>query len=302
MDPEDLRLFVEVARHASFTEGARRTGTPTSTVSRAVMRLERALGVRLLQRTSRKVTTTSEGAHLLERASPLIEQLDTLAEEITSHREQPAGRLRVTAPMVSGREQIGPTLAAFAAAHPATFVELHLSNAVVDLVEEGFDLGFRAGPVTQRELVARRLWSVPFAFAAAPSFVEHALGGRTRLDRTQLETVPAVVIRPGARWRLRGKRGAAIEIRPREHFSVNDHALMIEAARHGVGLVCLPRSLIERAGRSLVSLSSTVGEPEPRELFAVYPSRRLLSQRVRLAIDWVAKHAAPRGSTSASGR
>lgn len=293
MNPEDLRLFVEVARHASFTEGARRTGTPTSTVSRAILRLEGALGVRLLQRTSRRVTTTAEGAQLLERAGPLIEQLDALAEEITSQREEPAGRLRVTAPLVSGREHIGPALAAFAAANPAISVELHLSNAVVDLVEEGFDLGFRAGPVTQRELVARKLWSVPFAFAAAPSFVERALGGRTRLGRAQLETVPAVVIRPGARWRLCGKDGAVVELRPREHLSVNDQAVMIEAARHGVGLVCLPRSLIERAGRSLVLLSSAVGEPEPRELFAVYPSRRLLSRRVRLAIDWVARHAAP---------
>jgi DNA-binding transcriptional LysR family regulator len=143
IDRTDVQLFVAVARQASFVKASRRTGVPTSTLSRAVARLEKSLGVRLLHRTSRRVSPTHEGERLLARASPLMDELREVLGDVTDREEEPAGRLRVTAPVVTGSERIGRALIAYAAAHPCISMDLCLTNSVLNLVEEGFDLAFR---------------------------------------------------------------------------------------------------------------------------------------------------------------
>src|SRR3954466_2551250 len=106
IDMADVQLFVAVAQHKSFVEASRRSGVPTSTVSRAVVRLEDALGTRLLHRTSRKVVSTQEGAWLLQRAAPLVEKLRTVYRDVQERDDEPSGRLRVTAPVLTGAERI----------------------------------------------------------------------------------------------------------------------------------------------------------------------------------------------------
>lgn len=290
---EDVRLFVVVARHLSFVEAARRTGVPTSTVSRRIARLEEGMGVRLLQRTSRRVGLTSEGARLLERAGPLLEELGAVLDTAADREDEPAGRLRVTAPVMTGAQRIAPALFSFAARYPRVTVELTLTNAVLPLIDEGIDLAFRVGPVHDAELVARRLWSVPYALAASPRFVRQVLKGRTRLDRGALGSLPAVVTRPGGTWRLRRRDGSIEEIRPREHVCVNEPRVAIAAAAQGLGVVCAPSEVIAERGAGLVQLTVSGRTIEPRELFAVYPSRRLLPARVRRALDWVMEHGRP---------
>lgn len=292
IDPGDLRLFVAVARHASFVGASRRTGVPTSTVSRAVARLEQGLGVRLLHRTSRRVSATDEGARLLARAAPLLDQLRDVLEDAAGREEAPAGRLRVTAPVVTGAERVGRALVAYAAAHPRVAVELRLTNAVLSLVEEGLDLAFRVGPIADADVVARRLWAIPYALGASPALVARALGGRRRVDAATLARAPAVVTRPGAPWRFRAADGAVRTLRPEERFAVSDPRVAVEAARAGLGVVRAPAELIARA-RGLVTVECALGEPEGRELFAVYPSRRLVPRRVRDAIEWVRRSAGP---------
>jgi DNA-binding transcriptional LysR family regulator len=290
MPADDVQLFVMVARHSSFVEAARRTGIPTSTVSRRVARLEEVLGVRLLQRTSRRVGLTQEGARLLERAAPLVEELASVVDAAADRTEEPSGRLRVTAPVMTGAQRIAPALFSFAARYPRITLELTLTNAMLPLVEEGIDLAFRAGPIRDAELVARHLWSVPFALAAAPRLVRERLKGRTRLDRATLESLPAVFSRLGGSWRLLRRDGTAEEVRPRERLTVNDPRLAIMAAVEGLGVVCAPADAVEQQGRALVPLTVEGRTVEARDLYAVYPSRRLLPTRVRLALDWVKTH------------
>ena len=289
IDTADVHLFLAVAKHASFVAASRKTGVPTSTVSRAVARLEEALGVRLLQRTSRHVSTTQEGAWLLARAAPLVDELDQVLAELGERDEEPAGKLRVTAPVVTGSEQIARALTAFAAAHPRVSVELQLTNAVVNLIDAGFDLAFRAGPITDGDLIARKLWTGRFALAASPSFVKRELKGRRRVSAERLAAVPAVVTRPGVAWKFVGPKGAQGEVMPRECFTVNDPRVAVEAAKAGLGVVRAPRDLLQREKRSLVLLECALGEPEGREMYAVYPSRRLVPLRVKAAIEWVLK-------------
>ncbi len=287
---DDLRLFVAVARHSSFVEAARRTGVPTSTVSRRVAQLEEALGARLIQRTSRSVGLTHEGERLLERAGPLLEELTSVLDTGMEREDEPRGRLRVTTPVMTGSQRIAPALFAFAARHPHVTLELELTNARVSLVEEGFDLAFRVGPIHDAELVARRVWSVPFTLAASPQFVKQALKGRTQLDRELLGSVPAILGQSGGVWRLRRRDGSVEDFQPCERLRVNDPRMTLAAAAQGLGVVCAPKEAIEQQGQALVQLTLTGRTVEPRELFAVYPSRRQLPARVRMALDWVMKH------------
>ncbi|MCP3098025.1 LysR family transcriptional regulator [Myxococcus sp. K15C18031901] len=284
---EDVRLFLAVASHLSFVEAARRTGIPTSTVSRRVAKLEEALGTRLLQRTSRQVGLTQEGARLVERAGPLVEELEGVLQRSAERDDEPTGRLRVTAPLMTGAQRIAPALFSFAARHRGVQVELHLTNSLVPLVDEGFDLAFRTGPVRDAELVARRVGSVPFSLAASPGFVRQALKQRPRLSRERLGEVPAILPRPGAVWRLRRKDGSADEVRPLERFCADDPRVMISAAVAGLGVVCAPTEVIAQQGSQLVPVTVASRTVEARELFAVYPSRRQLPARVRLALDWI---------------
>jgi DNA-binding transcriptional LysR family regulator len=294
MSLDDLQLFVSVARARSFVAAARRLAVPTSTLSRRIAALEQALGARLLQRTSRRVGLTDEGARLFERAGAQLDELVATVDQTMDREAEPAGRLRVTAPVLSGTHQIAPALFGFAAAHPRIVLELNLTNVVVPLVEAGYHLAFRAGPIRDRELIARKLWSMPQVFAAAPSLISEQLGGRTRITRAALARVPAIVTR-ATRWNLVDRNGVIEEIVARDRVTVNDPRVAIAAAVAGLGVVCATLDALAEYGPSLVALIIPGRRPEPRDLFAVYPSRTLLPTRVRAALAWVIAHARPTG-------
>lgn len=283
---DDIQLFLAVARTRSFVAAARRLAVPTSTLSRRIAALEEALGARLLQRTSRRVGLTEEGARLVERAGAQLDELVAAVDQTIDREVEPAGRLRVTAPVLTGAHRIAPALFAFAAAHPKIVLELDLTNAVVPLVEAGYDLAFRAGPIRDRELIARKLWSLPQQFAAAPAVVRDRLGGKRRITRDALARVPAIVTRAN-RWNLIDRRGVVEALVTQERVMVNDPRVAIAAAVAGLGVVCATIDAIAAYGPSLVELTVIGRHPEPRDLFAVYPSRTLVPSRVRAALDWV---------------
>ncbi len=162
-------------------------------MSRRVAQLEEALGVRLLQRTSRRVGLTGEGARLIERAGPLLDELGSVLDRAADREDEPAGRLQVTAPVMSGAQRIAPALFSFAARHPRLSLELTLTSAVVPWSRRHRPrLPRRA--VQDADLVARRLWSLPYALAASPRLVQDALGA-ARGSRASLGSVPAVLSR-----------------------------------------------------------------------------------------------------------
>jgi len=291
---DDVRLVLEVARLGSFVAASRRTGVPTSTVSRAVARVEEALGVRLLHRTSRRLALTEEGTRLVARASPLYAELEAVMDGAIDRDPEPAGRLRITAPVVTGASLIAPALVGFAARYPRVEVELRLTNAVLSLVDEEIDIGIRSGPIRDAELIARRLLTMEYLLAASPAFVRDHLRGRPRVTIKALTALPAIAGSPQGPWRVRRRDGSIDELRPRAHFAVNDPRVAIEAARAGLGIVRAPVALIAREGAALTPLALTGATLEPAELFAVYPSRHLVPARVRAALDWLFAHVAPR--------
>ena len=291
---DDVRLVLAVARYASFVNAARRTGIPLSTVSRAVARVEAVVGARLLQRTSRRVSVTEEGARLIAQAGPLFAEVEAVLDGTVDRDPEPAGTLRVTAPVMTGAAIVAPALFAFAARYPRIVLELYLTNTVLSLVEEGFDLAFRIGPIRDAELVARRVMGLPIVLVASPAFVRDALGGKPSVTAAALAELPAIVNSPARPWRLVRRGGEVEEVRPRARISINDPRAAIEAAKLGLGLVGVPAELAahEQEGGALVLVAIADAELEPGEVFAVYPSRRQVPARVRAAIDCVMRHIA----------
>jgi len=283
---DDLAVFVAVARHTSFVAASRETGVTTSSVSRAVARLEDALAVRLLQRSSRKVALTEAGRQLLLHAAPHVAGLGEALAVAADRHPEPTGTVRVTAPAYTGSTRIADALARFALAHPRIRIELDATNTIRDLIEDGYDVAIRVGANADPSFVARRIFHGEFGLFATPGFAKRAHRPREPIGREVLERAPCVVSRASARWTFRDASGAVTEVAPCVHFAVNDPRAAVAVAARGVGFVVAPLEAAAAEPR-LVRVSSPLGEPVPLELYIVYPSRRLLPVRVRLAIDWL---------------
>jgi DNA-binding transcriptional LysR family regulator len=254
-----------------------------------VARLEEELGVQLLRRTSRNVVLTDEGRQLFSHAAPHLEELEEALALTADSLAEPRGVVRVTAPAYTGSTRIARSLAAFALAHPNVTVELDATNVVRDLLKDGFDFGVRVASEVSPDFVARRLWQGQFGLFAAQTFVKSALAGRPHVSRETFERTICVALRPSALWRFRSPTGELVEIAPHLRFTVNDPRGTADVARQGVGIALLPLDAVAHDTQGLVRLQTDFGEPEPVSLYVVYPTRRLLPKRVRLAIEWLAK-------------
>jgi LysR family transcriptional regulator, transcriptional activator AphB len=284
---DDLAVFVRVARHESFVEASREAGIPRSSVSRAVARLEDELGVPLLRRTTRQVAVTEDGRQLLLQASPHLEGLHEALASTADRRAEPSGLVRVTAPTYTGATRLATELASFAMEHPQIKIEIDPTSAVRDLIADGYDFAVRVGPVTDADFVARRLWQAEAGLFATPEFARSVLGRRARVTRADLERGPCVMTRATEHWRFRDPRGRPVVVKPNARFAVNDPRATVEVARQGLGFVLAPVDAVTQAPAGLVALKTDFGEPQAHELYVVYPTRRLLPTRVRLAIDWL---------------
>lgn len=287
---DDLRLFLAIGEAGSLVQASRRTGTPASTLSRRLAQLEESLGRRLVQRTSRHVALTKDGEELLARTRAHVDALDDALAGGAD--DEPAGPLRVTAMLATGAELVAPALMAFAKRYPRVKVELNLTNAVLPIVEEGIDIAFRSARITDGDLVARRIATWPYALVASPGVV------KPRLSFGALAEVPAVLTRSNASWEFRKKDGTTMTVRPNVRFVANDPRVALEAAARGLGVVAAPLDRLGHYGKRLARIAVVGGELVCRELYAVYPSRKLVPARVRLALEWVSRAA---GGTAHDG-
>ena len=287
IDLDTLALFVRVAQHRSFTRAAREMGVPTSTVSRAVARLEDQMRTRLVQRTTRRLALTAEGAALFEGADAPLRTLAALTSAVVDTRGTPRGTLRVTAPTDLGPGFAADIVGAFVARHPAVNVEVTITNRTVDLVAEGFDAALRAGALPDSTLVAVKLGETPFRLFAAPSYL--ALRGTPR-EPAELAEHDGAMYR-GSRgilkWKLRGPAGA-IEAKPNPRVIGDDFGFLAGAVREGAGVGLLPELLGQPevvAGRLVPLLPAYLAEGGGLHL--VYPTARHVPAKVTAFRDFV---------------
>lgn len=235
--PDEWRVFVTVASRRSFAQAARALGRSPQAVTRAVAALEARLGVRLLNRTTRSVSLTSDGDRYLERARRMLAELDAL--ELASDADAPLiGRLSVTAPVLFGQLHIAPLLYEFLARHPALDARLVLLDRVVSLAEEGLDLGIRIGPLPDSSLRARLAGHVRLVVCASPSYLRRAGTPRTPEALSKHVCVAFDATTPIAdRWAFRVAGGKERTVSVRARLIVNSGKAAIDAAAQGLGVV-----------------------------------------------------------------
>lgn len=287
MDLLALADFNLVARHGGFGRAARVSGRPKATLSRRVAELESSLALRLFERGGRTLKLTQEGLALHQRTGALLTEIDAAAAEIAQGGVAPHGRLRISAPLLFSQTAMGKLAAGFARRYPAVRLEVSTEDRGVDMVEEGFDLAIRVNPDADANLVGRIFLRDRMMVVASPELARPAEG----------TAVPAVVRGAGTSattWRLRAGEGTQdIAIDP--VLSLSSMIMVRDAVRAGAGAACLPVSLVSRD--LVAGTLAHWGELDAPdiEIWALYPSRRLLSARVAAFLAYL-KEAFPQGA------
>ncbi|MEO5866497.1 MAG: LysR family transcriptional regulator [Sphingomonas sp.] len=241
-DLEAWAIFAAVAEHRSFSAAAAAIGLSKATVSKAVSRLEAHLGQSLFHRTSRRLTLTESGKMLAARAARILAEAQGAEEAARDAATAPAGLVRVAAPMSLGLLAVAPAVAEFLVQYPEIEIELHLSDARVDIVAEGFDIALRVATLPDSSLRARKLADMPMHVVAAPAyFAAHGrpvhpaqLGEHRCLGYTNVS----------GPWRFHGPDGAEASIRPSGPLATNSGDAMLPALRAGLGIALLPEFLV----------------------------------------------------------
>lgn len=278
--PADMLLFAAVVREGSFTRAARQLGVTKQTVSERVARLEERLGARLLERTTRHLRLTDAGAGYYERCAAIAALIDEANDEVQRRQAEPTGLLRVSAPLLYGRRFLAPVVADYLRRYPRARVELVLADRRVNLIEEGFDLAIRIGPLDDSTLAARKLGEGHVYCVASPGFLARA-GTPAPGD---LRAARCIGVRSSETWQVGGAQAKITPV-----LVAGDLEVACEAAIAGVGIARLPALVCREAvmdGRLRVLFG-----PESalrRAVHVVYPSRQHLPAKVRVFVDALA--------------
>ncbi|MDF0520828.1 LysR family transcriptional regulator [Bradyrhizobium yuanmingense] len=282
-----MRVFCLVAELKSFVTAAERLRISPAMASKHVMQLEKRLGTRLLNRTSRRVSLSESGTLYFEQARQMLDSLDEVEAAVSNATVVPHGTLRLTAPVWMANAMFAGVLADYQACYPEVRLDVDLSGRLVNLVEEGFDLALRATAAPDEALIARPITNIPFYMVAAPAYFKR-VGRPQGLADIAGHALLHYALYPGESFSFEGERGPeAIKLNP--VLRSGNETLLHMAALQGMGLAFLPKWLVTAdiaAGR----LEHVMPEKIifTGKLFAVYPSRKYLSAKVRTFIDFVA--------------
>ena len=284
MKLDDLADFILVATNGGFAQASRASGRPKASLSRKVMDLEAALGVRLFERGARTIRLSAEGAALLERAGGPLREMTEAADFLRERRNQPHGLLRISAPNLLGQLAMGRIAAEFTMANPDVHVSITLEDREVDLVNEGYDLVIRVNPEPNSDLVGRCFARDQVLIVSTPDLKSHFLDACTQPNYR----LPVIVRGSSGNansWRVVG--GVMAEIPIRNVLQLSHLTMIRDAAITGIGAARLPRLLIDDdlgAGR-LVSWGGA--SDQQTELWVLHTSKRLPSAKVKSFIAYL---------------
>jgi LysR family transcriptional regulator, transcriptional activator for dmlA len=284
----ELAFFVLLAKKASLSATARELNITPPAVTKRLAQMEQRLGVRLVNRTTRKVSLTSEGELYLTYATGILADIREMEEQVSSSRADPKGLLRVNATLGFGRTTVAPIISAFAQRYPDVGVQLQLTDRPINLVEEAFDLGIRFGELPDTRLSARKIMSNRRFLCASPAYLKKFGEPRTPHDLTQHR---CILHRQNddahGIWRLfKGRKTETVKVDGT--LSSNDGDVVLNWALDGHGILIRSEWDVAKylqSGRLQVVLKDY--KPAPADLFVFYPSRRNLPAKVRAFIDFL---------------
>lgn len=285
---DGISEFVYVAEYESFTRAAKELGISTAQVSRQISALEKRLNIKLLYRTTRKVSLTEEGRVFYQHCRAVLDGLDTAEQAVSNLQSKPQGRVKLTAPVTYGEQQLVPLMNDFMVQHRDIEVTAFLSNQKIDLVEGGYDLAIRIGKLSDSTMMAKKLSRRTNFVCAAPAY----------LDKYG---VPITLNELGQHNCLIGTRdywhfveaGRERNLPVSGTVQYNSGHSLVDAALKGLGVVQLPDYYVQKYLESgeLVSVLDSYREPE-ESIWAVYPHNRHLSPKIRLLVDYLAERLA----------
>jgi DNA-binding transcriptional LysR family regulator len=285
---DEINAFAAVADARSFTQGARRIGVSSAQISKLVARLENRLGARLLNRTTRDVSLTDTGRAYLERARSLLEDFEVLEGSVRD-QSGPRGILKISAPVSFGSIQLTPALLDFAMAYPEVSLDVSSTDRMVNLVEEGFDVGVRIGQLADSSVIARKLAAVRIITCASPEYLAREGTPATPHDLARHEAIIDTNGRDPFVWPF-GPHNDRIEVRVHGRLRFGGADACVAAARRGLGVAWTPAFAAAedlRAGRLVPLLCAY--EPQLIHVHAVYPHARHLAAKVRAFVDFLAE-------------
>lgn len=283
MNLNDLSLFIRVVETGSFTAAAESLNVQKSTISRRIAQLEDTLGIRLIQRTTRKLKLTPEGEELFSRAQPLVDDLEAVQDDISASRTELRGRLRLTMPTEIGVFMMNRVITSFMQAYPRLEVDVELSTRTVDLIEEGVDLALRLGPLPNSSLIARHIAGLHRGLFATPEYLEQHGMPQTPDDLASHQCIS--LLKPFDHLRFTNWNDSE-PVTMGGRLRTNSMSFVREMILQHMGIGRLPEvfcsELIESGQIVRVLEDFTL---DPLEINALYASRRNLNPRVRAFLD-----------------
>ncbi len=292
----EMMVFAQVVEHRSFSAAAQALRTSKSVVSKQISSLEAALGVRLLNRTTRHMSLTEVGAAYYEHCARIAQEIEAAGQTVSQLQAEPRGVLRLTAPVIFSSLHLAPALNSFLARHDKVEIELNAVDRLVDMAEEGYDVAIRITSHPPPSMVARKIADLRWATCAAPSYLESHGAPATPQDLMQHRCLVhngIAALRSGP-WHYRvGTREVAVRVRGK--VRVNNSEVLLQMALEGAGIVLFPTYIVGRylkSGQLVEVLKDSVANPD-MALVATYFPNRYMQPKVRAFIDHLLDHFGP---------
>jgi DNA-binding transcriptional LysR family regulator len=290
-DFEALAIFAKVVELRSFAAASAELALSKATVSKAISRLEDRLGARLFNRTSRRLALTDAGQRLSERAARLLADGEAAENEALSQSVAPRGLVRLAVPMTFGVKAVAPILPEFLEQYPDVTVDLHLSDAMVDLIGEGFDAGLRIARLPDSSLIARRLCAMPRYTVAAPSYLKRHGRPTHPMHLAEHRCLAYTYLSTPNIWHYTNAAGEQASVRPAGQLRVNNGEALIPALVAGVGIADLPDFIVgEAIASGQVEIILKGWKQAEGAVHLVMPPGGPRPARVEVLSDFLAKH------------
>jgi len=282
-----ISVFLSVVEGKSFSVGAERLGISKSAASKRITLLEQQLGVKLLHRTTRKLSLTEAGTRYLEHAHKAQNAARDARDAVAELQGEPQGMLRINAPMSFGRLHIAPLVPRFLKKFPKINMDLVMNDKAVNLIEDGYDISIHAGGLQNSSLISRKLMPLHSVICASPQYVEQFGSPLTPTELSQHNCISYSYSDQAAEWTFLKGKSEPLKVTVHGNYQVNNSEALCEALLHGLGIARLPTFVAGHyiKQKRLVPLLSAYRLP-PAYLYALFPDRNFLPAKVRAFIDF----------------
>ncbi len=291
MDANELLIFAKVVQYGSFTAAARQLGQPKSTLSRKLASLEKRLGVRLLQRSTRRLRLTEVGQAYYQRCAAIASQMEEAETAVSSMLHVPQGKLKITTTVEFGVFYLEPILNMFLKQHPKINAHIELTERLVDLIGEDIDIAIRMGELDESSLTARRIGNSAMRLVASPAYIKKNGVPKKVADLEKHDCIIFTGPHPDGIWELLGPGNVKEEVHVQGRITSNSLSMVREATLAGEGITLLPPYAVEHAlqkGELVAVLPEWATRNDPISI--VFPSSRLLLPKVRVFVDFLAEN------------